>query len=72
MTATDIPNSKNVRNIPDEIIEQAHQAEIISLLMESYPHRMADSEISAIASLLSKLTGNVTAWLINEQSNKQI
>ncbi|MDK9373403.1 hypothetical protein QQF54_08550 [Lelliottia sp. V106_10] len=72
MTATDMPNSKNVRNIPDEIIEQAHQAEIISLLMESYPHRMADSEISAIASLLSKLTGNVTAWLINEQSNKQI
>ncbi|TKV09262.1 hypothetical protein FDX19_12590 [Citrobacter sp. wls619] len=54
----------------DEAKEKAHQAEIICLMMESYPNKMDDSEIEAIASLLSKLTGDVCAWLIEEQSIK--
>jgi len=37
-------------------------------MMESYPDRMADSEVIAIASLLRRLTGDVCAWLIEEQS----
>ncbi len=48
--------------------EKAHQAEIICLMMEAYPNKMDDSEIEAIASLLSKLTGDVCAWLIEEQA----
>ncbi|EPK1262302.1 hypothetical protein PU298_003740 [Enterobacter kobei] len=48
--------------------EKAHQAEIICLMMGAYPNKMDDSEIEAIASLLSKLTGDVCAWLIEEQA----
>ncbi|ERK08603.1 hypothetical protein L581_0709 [Serratia fonticola AU-AP2C] len=52
----------------EQAAERAHQAEIVSLMMESYPHRMADSEVTAIASLLARLTGDVAAWLIEEQA----
>lgn len=55
----------------EKVTEQAHQAEIICRMMESYPDRMVDSEITAISSLLSKLTGNVVAWLIEEQALRE-
>lgn len=48
--------------------EKAHQAEIICRMMECYPNRMTDSEITAIASLLRRLTCDVAAWLIEEQA----
>lgn len=54
----------------DEVAERANQAEIICRMMESYPDRMADSEVLAIATLLRRLTGDVTAWLIEEQAIK--
>lgn len=41
--------------------EKAHQAEIICRMMEVYPNKMDCSEIEAVASLLSKLTGDVCA-----------
>lgn len=50
---------------------QAHQAEIVSKMLEDYPHQMADSEIEAIASLLTRLTGYVTAYLIEELAMKE-
>lgn len=52
----------------EQVTERAHQAEIICRLMESYPDRMAGSEVIAIASLLRRLTGDVCAWLIEEQA----
>lgn len=55
----------------ERVVEQAHQAEIICRMMESYPDRMVDSEITAISSLLRKLTGNVVAWLIEEQTIRE-
>jgi len=48
--------------------EMAFQAEIICSLLEDTPNRMTDSEVSAIASLLKKLTGNVAAFLIETNS----
>lgn len=48
--------------------EMAFQAEIICSLLEGTPNRMTDSEISAIASLLKKLTGNVASFLIETNS----
>lgn len=54
----------------EQATERAHQAEIICRMMESYPDRMRDIEIIAIASLLRRLTGYVCAWLIEEQSIK--
>lgn len=56
----------------DQVAERAHQAEIICRMMESYPDKMADSEVLAIASLLRRLTGDVCAWLTEEQASKQI
>jgi len=54
----------------EQVAERAHQAEIICRMMESYPDRMADSEVIAIASLLRRLTGDVCTWLIEEQAVK--
>ncbi|ALX93935.1 hypothetical protein AV650_10385 [Serratia fonticola] len=50
--------------------EKAEQAEVVSRLLESYPHQMAESEVTAIASLLAQLTGEVATWLIEEQAQR--
>lgn len=54
-----------------QVTERAHQAEIICRLIEVYPNTLIDSEIIAIASLLSRLTGDVCAWLIEEQALRE-
>ncbi len=46
--------------------EKAHQVELINLLIESYPHRLQASEITALSSLMAKLSGGVAAFLIEE------
>ena len=55
----------------EKAAESAHQAEIICAMLEVYPNKLVDSEIIAIASLLKRLTGNVAAWLIEEQAEQQ-
>ncbi|EAA0939507.1 TPA: hypothetical protein ACS56L_000108 [Salmonella enterica] len=55
----------------EQVTERAHQAEIIARLVEDYPHRLADSELSAIATLLKRLTGDVTAWLVEELTERE-
>ncbi|EIV3799586.1 hypothetical protein MAK22_000214 [Klebsiella aerogenes] len=55
----------------ESVIEKAHQAEIISKMLEVYPNKITDSEITAIASLLTNLTGDVAAWLIEELSLRE-
>lgn len=55
----------------ESVMEKAHQAEIISKMMEVYPNKITDSEITAIASLLTNLTGDVAAWLIEELSLRE-
>ncbi|EPJ3765660.1 TPA: hypothetical protein ACKRFF_001339 [Providencia stuartii] len=45
---------------------KAQQVEMINLLIESYPHKMQDSEISALATLMAGLSGDVALFLINE------
>ncbi|MDK2377296.1 hypothetical protein [Serratia fonticola] len=52
----------------DKTAQKAEQANVICLLLESYPHRMDDSEVTAIAALLARLTGEVATWLLEEQS----
>lgn len=51
--------------------ERAHQAEIICRLLEDCPHHLADSEVSAIATLLKRLSGDVAAWLIEELAQRE-
>ncbi|MFV3027279.1 hypothetical protein ACNI4H_22230 [Klebsiella aerogenes] len=55
----------------ESVMEKAHQAEIISKMLEVYPNKTTDSEITAIASLLTNLTGDVAAWLIEELSLRE-
>ncbi|MDV1609411.1 hypothetical protein [Citrobacter portucalensis] len=55
----------------EQAAERAHQTEIICRLMEDYPGRLADSEVSAIATLLKRLSGDVTAWLIEELAERE-
>lgn len=50
--------------------EMAFQAEIICSLLEDTPNRMTDTEVSAIASLLKKLTGSVAAYLVEVNSTQ--
>ncbi|MEX9874026.1 hypothetical protein AB7W40_22050 [Providencia rettgeri] len=45
---------------------KAQQVEMINLLIESYPHKMQDSEITALATLMASLAGDVSLFLINE------
>lgn len=55
----------------EQAAERASQAEVILMMLECYPHQLEDSELSAIISLLKRLTGNVAAWLIEEQAEQQ-
>ncbi|ELS7773350.1 hypothetical protein QPC94_003035 [Escherichia coli] len=47
--------------------ERAHQTEIICRLLEVYPDKLNDADISALASLLARLSGSVALWLIDER-----
>ncbi|EEY5312115.1 TPA: hypothetical protein ACWK7L_003961 [Escherichia coli] len=51
-----------------EAAERAHQTEIICRLLEVYPNKITDADISALASLLARLSGSVTSFLIEEES----
>ncbi|EIG6210395.1 hypothetical protein EK642_000339 [Escherichia coli] len=51
----------------NEIAERAQQVEIICRLLEVYPDKLTDDDISALAGLLAKLSGSVALWLINER-----
>ncbi|HID4130311.1 TPA: hypothetical protein ACXE8V_000596 [Pluralibacter gergoviae] len=55
----------------EQAVERAHQIEIITRMVEDYPHRFADSEVSAIATLLKRLSGDVAAWLIEELAERE-
>lgn len=46
--------------------EKVFQAELICALVEDHPHQFQDSEVSAIASLLKRLTGEVAVFMNDE------
>lgn len=54
-----------------QAMESACQAEVVCRILEHYPSPMDAYEIEVIASLLSKLTGNVAAWLVEELALKE-
>ncbi|EET6341779.1 hypothetical protein FEZ86_004945 [Escherichia coli] len=51
----------------NEIAERAQQVEIICRLLEVYPDKLTDGDISALAGLLAKLSESVALWLIDER-----
>lgn len=50
----------------DEVAEMAQQAELVCRLLEDYPHELTDVDVSSVATLVKKLSGDVAAWLIEE------
>ncbi|WIF72346.1 hypothetical protein QN092_00125 [Proteus vulgaris] len=46
--------------------EQAHQLEIISLMIESYPNKFTDGDFIALASLMAKLSGDLAVFIQEE------
>ena len=50
-----------------EAAERAHQTEIICRLLEVYPNKITDADISALASLLARLSRSVAAYLMEEE-----
>lgn len=55
----------------EQAAERAHQVEVIARMMESYPHRMVESEVIAMASLIARLSGDTAAFLIEAQAQKE-
>ncbi|HGU5667290.1 TPA: hypothetical protein ACM94O_002944 [Escherichia coli] len=53
-----------------EAAERARQTEIICRLLEVYPNKITDADISALASLLARLSGGVAAWLQGEEEKR--
>ncbi|OZP65491.1 hypothetical protein CIG53_24680 [Enterobacter asburiae] len=47
----------------NQIAEKAFQAELVCSLMEDHPHKLSESEVSALASLLKKLAGDVFVYM---------
>jgi len=54
-----------------EATKRAIQAELICRMMESHPQSITDYEVSAIASLLRHLTGDVFCWLNDELASRE-
>lgn len=54
----------------EKAAEMAHQAEVVCLLLGQPLRELEDCEVAAIASLLAKLIGGVTCWLIEEQAQR--
>lgn len=55
----------------EQAAERAHQAEIVCRLLESHPDALTYGEVIVMASLLARLTGNVTTWLMEEQRQRE-
>ncbi|QBX68677.1 hypothetical protein [Serratia quinivorans] len=54
----------------EQAAEKAAQAETVLALIESYPHQLEDSEISALSTLLRSLIGSACIWLNEEQARR--
>lgn len=55
----------------EKAAERALQTEIICRLIEDFPHQLADSEVSAMATLLKRLSGDVTTWFYEELAERE-
>ncbi|MBC3211407.1 hypothetical protein [Serratia fonticola] len=55
----------------EQASEKAMQAETVLALMESYPHQLEDSEVSALATLLRSLIGTTCIWMNEEQAQRR-
>ncbi|MDV7025238.1 hypothetical protein R4P48_21510 [Atlantibacter subterranea] len=50
--------------------EKACEAELILRMLESYPDKMLENELSTVITLARRLTEEVHIWLIEEMAKK--
>ncbi|MFC6379715.1 hypothetical protein [Tatumella terrea] len=55
----------------EQVTEMALQAEIVCRMWEDHPHTMTETEVSAIATLVKRLSGRVYCWLNDELAEKE-
>lgn len=54
-----------------QVTEMALQAELVCRMLEDHPHAMSDTDVSALASLVKRLSGRVYCWLNDELAAKE-
>lgn len=50
--------------------EKASEAELILRMLESYPDKMLENELSTVITLARRLTEEVHIWLIEEMAKR--
>lgn len=54
----------------EQATEKACQVESLLRMFESYPDTLSETELSSVITLIRRLSGEVHAWLIEEQSDR--
>lgn len=55
----------------EQVTEMALQAELVCRMWEDHPHTMSDTDTSALATLVKRLSGQVYCWLNDELAEKE-
>ncbi|MER0046546.1 hypothetical protein ABRP56_09140 [Pectobacterium odoriferum] len=51
--------------------ERAYEVEVISRMLEVHPDKLEESDISAVAGLLARLSGEVVCYFIEESAERR-
>ncbi|EDR2558382.1 hypothetical protein JQ91_000176 [Salmonella enterica subsp. enterica] len=55
----------------EQATEKACQVESLLRLIESYPDTLSETELSAVITLIRRLSGEVQAWFIEKQADRR-
>ncbi|EAX4622273.1 hypothetical protein GQT51_000053 [Salmonella enterica] len=55
----------------EQATEKACQVENLLRMLESYPDTLSETELSSVITLIRRLSGEVHAWLIEEQADRR-
>ncbi|EHP0494214.1 hypothetical protein KNW46_002931 [Salmonella enterica] len=55
----------------EQATEKACLVESLLRMIESYPDTLSETELSAVITLIHRLSGEVHAWFIEEQAGRQ-
>ncbi|EAQ6167902.1 hypothetical protein ZO48_004437 [Salmonella enterica subsp. houtenae] len=55
----------------EQATEKACQVESLLRMIESYPDTLSETELSAVITLIRRLSGVVHAWFIEEQADRR-
>lgn len=54
----------------EQATEKACLVESLLRMLESYPDTLSETELSAVITLIRRLSGEVQAWFIEEQADR--